>query len=243
MRKILVIYIYGLTGGEDGRKLMKLVGDGATVSGGLIPLATARALGVMEYNASMGCIVAAPTAGSAGIVPGCAVTVQEKFGFTDDQIVDSLFVSALIGVVMSHRDVSFSGSVGGCQGEVGVSSAIAAAGVASLFSDDPQVPLEAMAICLKNLLCLICDPIAGPIEVPCIKRNAVGVANAMISADMAKAGIASYIPPDQVIDALIDVEHRLPAELRCTTTGGLACAEKAVCLRARLEAELKKNAL
>ena len=226
--------LYGLTCGEDARKLMSVCESGKTISGGIVPEAVARAIGVMEYNASMGCIVAAPTAGSAGIVPGCMLTLQEKYGFTDDQIIDAMFTSALMGVVMAHRDVSFSGSVGGCQGEVGVSSAIAAAGIATLFSTDPQVPGEAMAMSLKNLLGLVCDPIAGPVEVPCIKRNAVGVANAFIAAEMAVAGITSYICPDEVIDALIDVEHRLPGELRATTVGGLACTKKAVALREKL---------
>lgn len=230
--------LYGLTCGEDGRKLMEAARSGKTISGGIVPIAVARALGIMEYNASMGCIVAAPTAGSAGIVPGCMFTLQETYGFTDEQIVDALFVSAIVGVIMAHRNVSFSGAVGGCQGEVGVSSAIAAAGIASLFSDDPNVAFQAMSICMKNLLGLVCDPIAGPIEVPCIKRNAVGVSNAFISADMACAGIESYIPADQVIDALIDVQHRLPSELRATTIGGLACTDKAVCLRKKLARDL-----
>ncbi len=233
--------LYGLTGGEDGKRLLGAVRSGTTISGGIVPEAVAKALGVMEHNASMGCIVAAPTAGSAGIIPGCMLTIQEHHGISDERILDALFVSAIAGVIMAHRDVSFSGSVGGCQGEVGVPSAIAAAGIASLFTDDPAVIFEAMAICMKNLLGLVCDPIAGPIEVPCIKRNAVGVANAFISADMACAGITSYIPPDQVIDALIDIQHRLPAELRCTVTGGLACTEKAVCLRRDLAKELEEN--
>lgn len=229
--------LYGLTSGRDGKKLLQKHKDGKTISGGLVPYATAIALGVMEYNASMGRIVAAPTAGSAGIVPGCLLSAQEQYAFSDEKVIRALLVSALVGVVMAHREVSFSGSVGGCQGEVGVSSAMAAAGLAALFTEDPQAPFEAMAICMKNLLGLVCDPIAGPIEVPCIKRNAVGVANAFISAEMALAGIESYVPPDQVVDALIDVERRLPGELRCTTTGGLACTQKAVCLRAKLAAQ------
>lgn len=230
--------LYGLTSGCDGKRLMGVAKEGKTISGGIVPVAVAKALGVMEYNASMGCIVAAPTAGSAGIVPGCMFTLQEEHGFSDDEIVDALFVSAITGVIMAHRNVSFSGAVGGCQGEVGVSSAIAAAGIASLFSKDPAVIFEAMGMCMKNLLGLVCDPIAGPIEVPCIKRNAVGVANAFISADMACAGIASYIPPDEVIDALIDVQKRLPMELRATTIGGLACSHTGVCLREKLKSEL-----
>lgn len=229
--------LYGLTSGHDGPRMLQAIQDGRTISGGIIPQAVARAIGVMEYNGAMGCIVAAPTAGSSGIVPGSMVTVQENFGFSDEEMVDALFVSAIVGVVMANRDVSFSGSVGGCQGEVGVSSAITAAGLASLFSKDPETCLHAMAMCLKNLLGLVCDPIAGPIEVPCIKRNAVGVANAFTSADMALAGIRSYIPPDQVIDALVDVEKRLPHELKCATVGGLACTETACTLRRRLQKE------
>ena len=233
--------LYGLTSGEDGKRLMDVARAGKSISGGIVPIAVGYALGVMELNASMGCIVAAPTAGSAGIVPGCMFTLQEAYGFTDEQLVDAMFVSSIAGVIMSHRNVSFSGAVGGCQGEVGVSSAIAAAGIASLFSDDPQVIFEAMGMCMKNLLGLVCDPIAGPIEVPCIKRNAVGVANAFISADMACAGIASYISPDEVIDALKDVQARLPQELRATTIGGLACTDKAVCLRECLAKQLAEQ--
>jgi len=226
--------LYNLTGGNDGKRLYDAVCAGNTVSGGPVMKAVTKAIGVMEHNASMGCIVAAPTAGSAGIVPGCLLTLQEEKGFDEDTLIDALFVSAFTGVIMAHRDVSFSGSVGGCQGEIGVSSAIAVAGITSLFTKDPAVVFEAAAMCMKNLLGLVCDPIGGPIEVPCIKRNAVGVANAFVSADMALAGITSYIPPDEVVDALIDVQKRMPVELRCTVTGGLACTQTAKCLRHRL---------
>lgn len=228
--------LYGLTSGHDGPQMLNAVREGRTISGGIVPTAVGRALGVMEYNGSMGCIVAAPTAGSSGIVPGSMITVQEQYGFSDEEMEDALFVSALMGVIMAERRVSFSGSVGGCQGEVGVSSAITAAGLASLFSKDPEAVVNAMAMCLKNLLGLVCDPIAGPIEVPCIKRNAVGVANAFTSADMALAGIRSYIPADEVIDALADVERRLPQELKCATVGGLACTETGRRLREKLTA-------
>ena len=230
--------LYGLLDGKDAKRMQAYYEAGKSIAGGIVALAVAKALGVMEYNASMGCVVAAPTAGSAGIVPGCLLALQEHYGFSDERMVDALCVTALTGVVMSHREVSFSGAVGGCQGECGVSSAIAAAGIASLFSDDPEVPLHAMAMCMKNLLGLVCDPIAGPVEVPCIKRNTVGVANAFASADMACAGIRSYISPDEVLEALKDVQRRLPCELRATTTGGLACTKKAVALRERLSKEL-----
>jgi len=226
--------LYGLASGRDAKILMKAVEEGRTISGGIIPTAAARAIGVMEHNGSMGCIVAAPTAGSSGIVPGCFITIQEEYNIPDEKIVDALFVCSFMGVIMAHRNVSFSGSVGGCQGEVGVSSAISAAGIAGLFTDDPDKVIHAMALCLKNLLGLVCDPIAGPVEIPCIKRNAVGVANAFISADMALAGIRSFIPPDEVIDALLDVEKRLPQELKCATIGGLACTRTAKTVREKL---------
>lgn len=222
--------LYGLANGRDAYLLKKAVNEKKLISGGIVPLAVSRALGVMEYNGSMGIIVAAPTAGSSGIVPGCFTTLLDEYGFSDERIANALFVCGMMGVIMSNRNVSFSGSVGGCQGEIGVSSAISAAGIVSLFSNDPKKVVHAMALCLKNLLGLVCDPIAGPVEIPCIKRNAVGVANAFISADMALAGIRSFIPPDEVIDALVDVEERLPHELKCATVGGLAstCTAKKV---------------
>lgn len=227
--------LYGLASGKDGAKLMQAVNNGDTISGGIVPIAVAYALGVMEYNGSMGCIVAAPTAGSSGIVPGSMIAVQNEFGISDDKILNALFTASLMGVIIDEKGVSFSGSVGGCQGEIGVSSAITAAGLASVFTTDPVKIVHAMALCLKNLLGLVCDPIASPIEVPCIKRNAVGVANTFISADMALAGITSFIPPDEVIDALLDVEQRLPTELKSGTIGGLACTKTAKFVRACLQ--------
>lgn len=232
--------LYGLTGGNDGKRLYDSAQNGQSLSGATIMTAVARAVGVMEHNASMGCIVAAPTAGSAGIIPGCLLTLQEERGFDDETLVDALLISGFVGVIMAHRKVSFSGSVGGCQGEVGVSSALAAAGLTALCTRNPETIFHAAAMCLKNLLGLVCDPIAGPIEVPCIKRNAVGVANAFVSADMALAGVKSYIPPDEVVDALIDIQKRMPVELKCTVTGGLACTQTAQCLRRKLEKELNR---
>ena len=223
--------LYGLTGGKDAKKMLDIKD---TICGGNIPKAVSYAIAVMEHNASMGCIVAAPTAGSAGIIPGCLLALQEKCSFSDAQLCDALFSAAIFGVVMAHRKVSFSGSVGGCQGEIGVSSAIAAVAITSLFTKNVKTAAHAMAMCMKNLLGLVCDQIAGPIEVPCIKRNAIGVANAFISAEMANAGVESYIPPDEVIDALIDVQNRMPKELKCTVCGGLACTDSAKALRAKL---------
>lgn len=226
--------LYNLTGGKDARKMWNLLSGDKSISKGIIPKAVAMAIGVMEYNGAMGCLVAAPTAGSSGIMPACIVSAQEEYAISDEKAVNAMFVAALMGVIMAEREVSFSGSVGGCQGEVGVSSAISAAALTSMFTDDNDAVAQAMAMCLKNLLGLVCDPIAGPIEVPCIKRNAIGVANAYTSADMALAGIQSYIPPDEVIDALVDVERRMPTELRCGICGSLACTRTAQELRKKL---------
>jgi len=226
--------LYGLTSGEDGKRLLKAYQNDSLPAGGIQAKASAMAIAVMEQNASMGRLVASPTGGSAGIIPGVLLAVAEKYGFSDEQLTDALFTAALFGVIMDERGISFSGSVGGCQGEIGVSAAMAAAAEASLFTADKKVIGTAFALTLKNLLGLVCDPIAGPIEVPCIKRNAMGVAAAMMMCDMALSGIESYIPADEVMDALLDVEKRLPAELKCAAVGGLACTETACRLRARL---------
>ena len=227
--------IYGLTSGKDAKLLLAAEREGRTISRGIVPRAVARALAVMEVNASMGIIVAAPTAGSSGIVPGCLFAMQEEYALSDKRLVDALLVSALTGVVIAERGASLSGSVGGCQGEVGVSSAIAAAGMVSAFGGTPRQAVHAAAIALKNMLGLICDPIGGPVEVPCIKRNAAGVANAFIAADMALAGIESYIPPDEVVDALINTQKLLPQDLRGNTVGGLACTRTAKRFRESME--------
>lgn len=227
--------LYGLVDGKDAQRLRSYLQNEKTLSGTPMLETVARALAVMEYNASMGCIIAAPTAGSSGIVPACLVTTQQRYNRSDDEMVHGLLVAALFGVVMAHRGISFSGAVGGCQGEVGVSSAIAAAAMASILSSDPAVPAQAMAISLKNILGLVCDPVAGPVEVPCVKRNAIGVANATVAADLALAGICSYVPPDDVIDALLDVEQRMPREVKAGGGGGLAGCRAAQALRASLE--------
>ncbi|MCQ2420016.1 MAG: L-serine ammonia-lyase, iron-sulfur-dependent, subunit alpha [Clostridia bacterium] len=219
--------LIGLASGHDGKLLQESCRSNKTVSGGLIPKASAIALGILEHNGSMGCVVAAPTAGSAGILPGCILSIQEERKISDETLLHALFTAALFGVIMDAKGVSFSGSIGGCQGEVGVSSALSAAAIASIVSNEPQTVSHAMALALKNLLGLVCDPVGGSIEVPCIKRNAVGVSKAFIAADMALAGIQSVIPPDEVIDALIDVQKRMPSALKCASVGGLAGTETA----------------
>lgn len=226
--------LYGLTSGEDGKRLSGAAKGGRLPAGGVQAEAAAMALAVMEQNASMGRLVASPTGGSAGILPGVLLAMAEKYDLEDRKLTDALFTAALFGVIMDERGISFSGSVGGCQGEIGVSAAMAAAAEASLFTEDRTVIGNAFALTLKNLLGLVCDPIAGPIEVPCIKRNAMGCAAAMMMCDLALVGIESYIPADEVMDALLDVEQRIPAELKCAAVGGLACTETACRLRKNL---------
>ena len=227
--------LYGLVDGKDAQRLRVYAKEKPSVCSAAMLDAVQKALAVMEYNASMGCIVAAPTAGSSGIVPACLTALQERFSLSDEDLVHALLVAGIFGVVMAHRGASFSGAVGGCQAEVGVSGAIAAAAIASVLTADPQPPAHAMAICMKNILGLVCDPIAGPIEVPCVKRNAIGVANALVSADLALAGITSYVPPDELIDAFLDVERRMPKEVKAGGAGALASSPCAKALRRSLE--------
>ena len=179
----------------------------------------------MESNGSMRQVVACPTAGSCGIMPGCLMTAAEKLGSSDDQIIDALLSGAMTGVLVAKR-APVSGALGGCQSEIGVSSAMAAA-LAQLAGGSAKQVQEAYALALKNVLGLVCDPVAGPVEVPCIKRNAIGVANAFAAADMALAGIESIIPPDEVLDALINTQQYLPRELRGMMSGGLCATKKA----------------
>jgi L-serine dehydratase len=210
----------GLMDGRDGARLLAALEAGRLVSGRVLPLAVARALASMEVNAAMGRVVAAPTAGSCGVLPGVVSAVGEARHSTEREIGDALLVGSMYGVLIA-RVAPVSGALGGCQSEVGVASAMAAAGCAQLAGATAEQTAQAMALALKSVLGLACDPVAGPVEVPCIKRNAIGVANALAAADMALAGIESVVPPDEVILALRNVQTLMPMELRDTTLGGL----------------------
>ena len=218
--------LFGFGTGQDGKKMMKALAEGRTLSGSTMSRAFAKALATMEMDCSMNRIVAAPTGGSAGIVPGCILTIQEDKGCSDEELVNSLFVAAAAGVCMYYHNANFSGMRGGCQGEIGVSSAIAAAALAYLGGGDTKTICHAMALSMKNLLGLICDRIGGSSEIPCIRRNCVGVANAFAGCDMALAGIDSYVSPDEVITALCNTQKLLPAALR-GGYGGLGCTVEA----------------
>ena len=211
----------GLIGGE-GRKLYDYCQSGSSLlTGPNVMEAVSYALAVAEVTATMGRIVACPTAGSCGIVPGVLRKIQEMDDLSDEQIALALMTCAAFGMVIAHR-ASVSGAVGGCQAECGAASAMAAAAAVELRGGTPQQAGEACAMVLKNVMGLVCDPVAGLVEVPCAKRNALGASLAMVMADMALAGITSVIPVDEVITAMGAVGRSLPETLRETARGGLA---------------------
>lgn len=220
----------GFMPGDDGLRLWNATLEGRTVSGDILAKAVARSLAAMEVNGSLGCVVAAPTAGSCGVMPGTFMTVAEARGLSEEKVIDALLAGSMTGVLIASK-APISGALGGCQSEVGVASAMAAAGLVQLGGGSPEAVCHGAALALKSLLGLICDPVGGPVEVPCIKRNAVGVANAFAAADMALAGIRSVIPPDEVVAALRNVQGLLPTELRGTMRGGLGMTETAARLK------------
>ncbi len=211
----------GISGGNAYR-LWQWLEDGHTpITGPILSRAIARAMAVNEVNAGMGCIVATPTAGSAGILPGVLLTLQEAYGFEDRQLVEALFTASGVGAVIARR-ASISGAAGGCQAETGSAAAMAAAASVELLGGTPHQSAQAVAITLKNMLGLVCDPVAGLVEVPCVKRNAAGAAQAFIAIDLALAGVESVIPPDEVIDAMGRIGRRMDPRFKETAEGGLA---------------------
>lgn len=210
----------GLSGG-DAFKLKKSAEEGRTLGGKVLTGMLVKALAVAEVNACMGRIVAAPTAGSCGIIPAILLTAMEEKNLPEDKVIKGLFTVAGIGMVIASQ-ASISGAEGGCQAEVGSASAMAAGGLVEMLEGSPRMVAHACAIALKNVLGLVCDPVAGLVEVPCIKRNAMGAANALIAADMALAGIESAIPADEVISAMKSIGDLMPASLKETAKGGLA---------------------
>ncbi|MES9738944.1 L-serine ammonia-lyase, iron-sulfur-dependent, subunit alpha [Peribacillus frigoritolerans] len=212
--------VTGLTGG-DAVLLQNYIKTGKALAGNLLLDAVSKAVATNEVNAAMGMICATPTAGSAGVVPGTLFAVKEKLNPTRAEMIDFLFTSAAFGFVLANN-ASISGAAGGCQAEVGSASGMAAAAIVELAGGTPSQAAEAMAITLKNMLGLVCDPVAGLVEVPCVKRNAMGASNAITAADMALAGITSRIPCDEVIDAMYKIGLTMPVALRETAEGGLA---------------------
>ena len=215
----------GLIGGE-AQKVRQRLGAENTAAGDLITSAIAYALSVLEVNAQMGLIVAAPTAGSSGVIPGVLFALQDKYKFADDQLVTALFNAGALGF-LAMRNATVAGAVGGCQAEIGVASAMAASAAVELLGGEPRQCLDAASTVLMNMLGLVCDPVGGLVEYPCQNRNAAGVANALTAAEMALAGIRQLIPFDEMLDIMYKVGRGLPRELRETALGGCAISASA----------------
>lgn len=222
----------GLVGG-DGAKMRTFSGS-ASIGGAFLDRIISEALSMGENNACMKRIVAAPTAGSCGVLPAVLIPLAERDGIPDETVVQSLFVAAGFGQVIAAR-ASIAGAEGGCQAEIGAASAMAAAALVSIKKGTPQMSANACAMALMNLLGLVCDPVAGLVEIPCVKRNVVGAVNAVSCADMALAGIESKILADEVIDAMRSVGDMMPSALRETGQGGLAATPFGLAAAARLK--------
>ena len=207
--------------GHDAAKLRDYNENNHALSGHEMIEAVKGAVATNEVNAAMGIICATPTAGSSGTIPGVLFKLEKTHNITEDQMVDFLFTAALFGRVVANN-ASVAGATGGCQAEVGSASAMAAAAAVAIFGGSPEASGHAMALAISNLLGLVCDPVAGLVEIPCVMRNAIGSGNGLISADLALAGVESRIPVDEVISAMDKIGRNLPASLRETGLGGLA---------------------
>ncbi|HEU4963075.1 MAG TPA: L-serine ammonia-lyase, iron-sulfur-dependent, subunit alpha [Bacilli bacterium] len=210
----------GLTGG-DAKRVYEYAQKGKTLLGKQATEAVAMALSTSEVNAAMGLVVATPTAGSCGILPGVLSSLKGSLGLEQEQLVLGMFTAAAVGYVVANN-ASISGAGGGCQAEVGSATAMAAAAAVELAGGSPEAAIQAAGLALKNVLGLVCDPVAGLVEVPCIIRNGFGSVLALAGADMALAGVRSVIPPDEVILAMYNIGKIMPVELRETAMGGLA---------------------
>ncbi|QLL76180.1 L-serine ammonia-lyase, iron-sulfur-dependent, subunit alpha [Limosilactobacillus reuteri] len=210
----------GLTGGE-AIKLKKYRAKGKTLSGDVMMAAVENAIATNEVNAAMGVICATPTAGSSGTLPGALFMLEQRLGLSEDQMIRFLFTAGGLGLIIANH-AGIAGATGGCQEEVGSASAMAAAAAVEAAGGSPEQSSQALAIALSNLLGLVCDPIAGLVEIPCVKRNAIGAGNALIAADMALAGCTGMIPADECISALDKVGRSMSVDLRETGLGGLA---------------------
>lgn len=226
----------GLTGG-DAKKVEKARLEDKNITGDLFSKIISHTLAVSELNAAMGKIVACPTAGSCGILPGSLITIADENNFTDDEIVDALFVASGIGLVIA-KQVSVSGAAGGCQAECGSASSMTAGAITYLMGGSNEEVAAAAAIALKNLLGLVCDPVAGLVEVPCIKRNTIGSSNAVTASEMALAGVKSVIPVDEVIVAMKKIGDALPDSLKETSLAGLAATPTACKIKEELLANM-----
>ena len=224
--------VSGLVGG-DGLKMRLYARRGESIGGEFMDEVSVQAISMAESNACMRRIVAAPTAGSCGVVPAVLLPLCEREHYTQHELLEALYVASGIGAVIAYR-ASISGAAGGCQAEIGTASAMAAGALVSLRGGTNEQIGHAVAMALKNLMGLVCDPVAGLVEVPCVKRNVIGAVNAISAADMALAGIESRIPVDEVIDAMGEVGRRMPVEFRETALGGLAATPTGKAVKERM---------
>ena len=227
-----VYSVSGLIGG-DGYKLQEYLKSGKSLTGDTMILAMAMALSSSEVNASMGRIVACPTAGSCGIIPAVILTAGERLGKSDEDLIKALFASSAIGMIIG-RNATFAGAEGGCQAECGSAAAMAAGAVVEMMGGTPKMSLDAGAIVFKNVMGLVCDPVAGLVEVPCAKRNSSGAISALCTADLVMAGVESKIPFDYALSAMYKVGRSLPAALRETALGGVAVTKAGLELRKKV---------
>ena len=215
--------VYSLSGliGGDAYRLQQYLNSGKSLMGNGIIKAMAMAISSSEVNGSMGKIVACPTAGSCGILPAVILTAGEQLGQSDEEMIQGLFAASAIGMIIG-MNATFAGAEGGCQAECGSAAAMAAGAVEEMMGGTPEMSLDAAAIIFKNVLGLVCDPVAGLVEIPCAKRNVSGAINALSTADMVMAGVNSKIPFDDALSAMYKVGLGLPEELRETALGGVA---------------------
>jgi L-serine dehydratase len=222
----------GLTGG-DAVKIKKYREAGKTLSGDLMMLGVQNAVGTNEVNAAMGVICATPTAGASGTIPGVLFAIKDTLKLTRKDQIHFLFTTALFGMVVANN-ACIAGAMGGCQAEVGSASAMAAAAAVEAAGGTPEQSAHAFSTALQNLLGLVCDPVAGLVEIPCVKRNAVGTANALVAADLALADVKNLIDADEVIEAMYRVGRRMPRELRETGLGGVAATPTGIAIRNKI---------
>ena len=219
----------GLVGG-DGFKMYEYRKRESTICGDYMGRVIQAAIETSESNACMKRIVAAPTAGSCGVLPAILVPFYDEYKISDEEMVRALFVAAGVGEVVAKR-ASISGAEGGCQAEMGTAAAMGAAALVYLKGGSPTQMITAAGISIQNLLGLVCDPVAGLVEVPCVKRNVIGAVNACSAADIALAGISVRIPPEQIIDAMKDVGDNLNPRFKETARGGLAITPEGIKIR------------
>lgn len=227
--------VYSVTGliGGDGYRVNRYLKKGETLTGTTTVMAMAMALSSSEVNASMGRIVACPTAGSCGILPAVILSAGSKLDKTEDELVMGLFAAAAVGTIIA-MNATVSGAEGGCQAECGSAAAMGSAAVVEMMGGTPKMSLDAAAIVLKNILGLVCDPVAGLVEIPCAKRNAAGAVSALCTADLVMAGVESKIPFDDTVSAMYKVGKQLPAELRETAMGGVAITKTGLELKKKV---------